>query len=204
MRAIAYLAPVGPFAGFSNAARHKLAKCYPGLCIAEIERAAERFSLELQAPKVERRLSEARNELNVFSNELARFQSAVDNLRNHQLDEAIGHASRMTGGDAGLEGLDRTLANLRRAIQETSRALPLEGAQLASRRLVATLARHISEAGLPRTGSTSDLLFSLVDLIFDDLMVGGDARSAFREWSRSQSTNKSDDPVGVLIELVVS
>lgn len=181
----AYLVPVGPFAGLSNTARHEISRRFPTLSVAEIESAAERFSLELQAPTIEPRLAEARDELNAFGKELARFQGAIDGIRKHQLDCAIGEASRMISGENEFENLERSLSNLLTAFRGTARALPVGCAQLASRRLIATLASHMKQAGLPIAGSARDSLLSLVNLIFDDLMIGGNAKSAVAEWHKT-------------------
>lgn len=173
------------------------------MSVAEIESAAERFSLELQAPTIELRLAEARHELNAFGKELARFQGAVDGIRKHQLDCAIGEASRMISGANEFKNLERSLSKILTAFRGTSRALPVGCAQLASRRLVSTLASHMKQAKLPIGGSARNSLLSLVNLIFDDLMIGGNAKSAVTEWHKSQSTDLSQDPVGILIDLVV-
>ena len=109
----------------------------------------------------------------------------------------------MIGGENELENLERSLNDLRIAIQRTSRALPLECAQIASRRLVARLARHMTWAGLSLDGTSSVSLLNLVDLIFQDLMVGGDATSAVKEWRKSEAIDKGNDPFGVLVDLVV-
>ena len=201
---LAYLAPVGPFAGLSNAVRHEISNRFPRLSVAEIESAAERFSRELQAPRTEPRLVEARDKLNEFGKELARFQGAVSDIRKRHLDRAIGEASRMMSGENEFETIEQSLGKLRTALQETSRALPVGGAQLATRRLIATLATHMHQAGLPITTSDRRSLPSLVNMIFDDLMVGGNATSAVIEWQKGQSTDTDHDPVGILIDLVVS
>jgi hypothetical protein len=41
-------------------------------------------------------------------------------------------------------------------------------------------------------------------MIFDDLMIGGNANSAVIEWQKGQSADADHDPVGILIDLVVS
>ena len=198
----AYLAPVGPFAGLSNAARQKIAKRFPTLSIVEIESAAASFLLELQAPKTEPRLAEARDELNIFARELARFHNALNQIRKHRLDSAIDEASRVIGGKNELEDLERSLNNLAAAVRQTSRALPLGRPQLACRRLIATLASQMERAGLPLSGTASDLLLSLVDLVFEDLMVGGDATVAVREWRKSQAADIDHERTSLLLDLV--
>jgi len=199
----AYLVPVGPFAGLSKAARNEIRTQFPTLSVAEIERAAERFSLELLAPSIQPRLTEARDQLNVFGKELDRFRGAVEGIRRHQLDCAIGEASRMISGQNELENLDRCLSKLRTAFQRTSRAIPVGCAPLASRRLITTLAIHMQLMGLSIGGNGRDSLLGLVNLIFDDLMIGGDAENAVTEWHKSRSANPVHDLVGTVIELVV-
>lgn len=202
MGCFAYLAPVGPFAGLSNPARQKIADSFPNLSIAKIESAAEAFLLALQAPEIEPRLAEARDELNVFAGELARFHQALTQIRRHRLDHAIGEVSRMISGENEFEELDRSLNMLRTATRQTSRALPPGRSELASRRLVATLARQVRDAGLPLSGTSSNSLLSLVDLIFDDLMVGGDAPSAVKEWQQSERANIDQERASMLLDLV--
>lgn len=198
----AYLAPVGPFAGLSNPARQKIASAFPTLSIAEIENAAEAFLLALKAPEIEPRLAEARDELNTFAGELARFQHALKQIRRHRLDHAIGEVSRIISGENELEEVDRSLNLLRTATRQTSRALPPGRSELASRRFVATLARQVRAAGLPLSGTSGNSLLSLVDLIFDDLMVGGDAPSAVREWHQSEAANIDQERTSMLLDLV--
>ncbi len=202
MGLFAFLAPVGPFAGLSNAARQKIGERFPVLSIVDVESAAASFLTELQAPKIEPRLAEAREELNIFAKELARFHGALNQVRKHRLDDAIGEASREISGENGLEGLERSLNYVRTAIQQTSRTLPLGRAEFACRRLVATLAKQISGAGLPISGTVSDPLVSLVDLIFEDLMIGGDATSAVREWHQSQAADIDQERASLLLDLV--
>ena len=197
----AYLAPVGPFAGLSNAARQKIGERFPALSIAEIERAAETFLAELQEPKIEPRLAEAREELNIFAKELSRFHGALNQVRKHRLDHVIGEASRMISGENELDDLERALSSLRTAVRQTSRVLPLGRPQLASRRLIAILARHVKHAGLPLSGTASDSLLSLVDLIFEDLMIGGDATSAVKEWHQSEATDIDHERALMLLDL---
>jgi hypothetical protein len=198
----AFLSPVGPFAGLSNAARQKIKERFPALSIGHIEGAAEAFLSELEAPKIEPRLAEAREELNTFARELERFHGALNKVRTHRLDEAIGDASREISGENELEDLERSLNNIRTAIRQTSRTLPLGREEFASRRLVAALAKHMSEARLPIGGIISDPLVSLVDLIFEDLMVGGDAASAVREWHQSQAADIDHERASKLLDLV--
>ncbi|HVI06281.1 MAG TPA: hypothetical protein VM711_09345, partial [Sphingomicrobium sp.] len=65
MGQLAFLAPVGPFAGLSNAARQRIGETFPTLSITEIEDAVASFLMELQAPGIDPRLAEARDELNI-------------------------------------------------------------------------------------------------------------------------------------------
>lgn len=188
----AFLAPVGPFAGLSNGVRQRIAERFPAVPIEEIESAAESFSAELRASKMEPRLAEVRDELNVFGKEVARFQNALTPIRKHRLDGTIGEASRMISGQNELELLELSIGNLRTAVQQTVRALPSGCPELASRRLVAALAKHVTD---------KDSLLALVDLIFEDLMVGGDAASAVREWQQSQTAAIDPERVAVLLEL---
>ncbi len=199
---LAYLAPVGPFAGLSNPARKKLGECFPALSIVEIEKAAASFLMELQAPELEPRLLEAREELNIFAKETARFHCALNQLRKHRLDQAIGEASRLISGQNHVEELETALNNLRAALRQTSRVLPRGRPQLASRRLIATLARQMTYAGLPLTGAGSDSLSCLVELIFEDLMVGADAARAVREWHQCQTADIDQERANMLLELV--
>lgn len=198
----AYLAPVGPFAGFSNAARQKIGERFPRLSIAEIESAAACFLKELQGTPTDPRLAEVRDELNIFAKELARFHCALNHIRVRGLDQAIGEAGRMICGENGIEDLDRSLDNLRTAIQQTSRVLPSGRPQLASRRLIALLAEYLNQAGFPPGGADGDPLLSLVDLIFDDLMVGADASSAVGEWHQSQTAEIDHQRASILLDLV--
>lgn len=202
MSLFAFLAPVGPFAGLSNAARQRISERFPALSIADIESAAASFLTELQTPKIEPRLAEARQELNIFAKELARFHGALNQVRRHRLDDVIGEISRDVSGENGLEGLDRCLNNVRTAIQQTTRTLPLGRPEFASRRLVATLARHMSEAGLAISSTESEPLASLVDLILDDLMVGGDAACAVREWQQGKASPIDQERASILLDLV--
>jgi hypothetical protein len=197
----AFLAPVGPFAGLSNAARQKINERFPALAIGVIESAAESFLRELQAPDIEPRLTEARDELNLLAKEIERFHGALNHVRNHRLDAAIGDASRMISGENELEGLERSLNHVRTAVQRTSRALPSRRSELASRRLVATLARHAKRVGLPVNGAGRDSLLGLVDLIFEDLMVGGDAADAVREWRQGQAAQLDHERTTILLDL---
>lgn len=199
---LAYLRPVGPFAGLSNAARKKVRERFPALSIVEIEKAAASFSIGLQAPELEPRLAEAREELNVFAKETARFHCALNQLRRHRLDRAIGEASRLISGQDDVQDLERALNNLRAALRQTSRVLPHGQPQLASRRLIATLARLMKYAGLPLTGAVGDSLCSLVELIFEDLMVGADAARAVREWHQCQTGDIDQERANMLLELV--
>ena len=202
MGALAYLGPVGPFAGLSNAARRKLGERFPALSIVEIEKAAASFLTELQAPELEPRLVEAREELNIFAKETARFHCALNQLRRHRLDHAIGEASRLISGQNDVEDLERVLNNVRAALRQTSRVLPSGQSQLASRRFIAMLATQMKYAGLPLTGAASDSLHSLVELIFDDLMVGADAARAVREWHQCQTGDIDQERANKLLELV--
>jgi hypothetical protein len=188
----AFLAPVGPFAGLSNGVRQKISERFPALSIEEVESAAESFSTELRAAAMEPRLAEVRDELNTFGKEVARLQSALTPLRKHRLDGPIGEASLMIGGRNELEHLERSLGNLRTAIRQTARALPSGCPGLASRRLVAALAKRVDD---------TDSLLTLVDLIFEDLMVGGDAASAVSEWQRSRTAVIDSERVAALLEL---
>jgi hypothetical protein len=197
---LAFLAPVGPFAGLSDTVRHEIANRFPSVSIAEVESAAERFSLELQASKPKSSLDETRDELNSFGKEVARFHGALDRVRNHWLRQAIGEASRHIGGKNEIEHLEHALNNLGSAIRRTSRALPCERSQIASRRLIATLAGLMKHGTEPVRGP--DPLLSLVDLIFEDLMVGGDAASAVREWRQNQRANIDQEWAGLLLDLV--
>jgi hypothetical protein len=198
----AYLTPVGPFAGLSNAARQKIGERFPTLSIVEIESAAAIFFIELQAPKIEPRLAEAREELNTFAKELARFHSALNQVRKYRLGDAVGEASRMISGENEFDDLERSLNNLRTATQLMSRTVPLGRPQFASRRLITTLARHVKHAGLPLRGTAGDSLLSLVNLIFEDLMVGGDATSAVKEWHQSQGADIDHERASRLLDLV--
>ena len=108
----------------------------------------------------------------------------------------------MTSGENEIECLERSLDNLRTAIQQTSRALPLGSPELASRRLIARLSKHLERAGLPLDGSSSNSLLGLVDLIFDDLMVGGDATSAVLEWRQGETADIDHERASILLELI--
>jgi hypothetical protein len=200
----AFLPPVGPFAGLSNSAVQKLGDHFPDLSVEKIETAAASFVAELQAPEIEPRLTEARDELNVFAKEIARFHNAFNVIRKRRLDRAIGEASRMISGENELEDLERSLESVRMAIRETSRALPSASPELAGRRLIAALARQVEKAR-PSSGDTAnDCLIGLVDLIFEDLMVGGDAAGAVREWQHSQSAGIDYERASELLDLVPS
>ena len=199
---LAYLDPVGPFAGLSNAARKRLGKCFPALSIIEIEKAAASFLMELQAPELQPRLVEAREELNIFAKEIARFHCALNRLRRHRLDHAVGEASRLIGGENGVEGLEQALDNLRAALRHISRILPLGRPQLASRRLIAKLAKQMNYAQLPLAGAADNSLYSLVELIFDDLMVGADPATAVREWHLCQTGDIDQERANIVLELV--
>lgn len=202
MGQLAFLAPVGPFAGLSNAARQKISDSFPTLSISEIESAVATFLLDLQATRVEPRLSQARNELNIFAKELERFHSALNQIRKYRLDHAIGAASRMIGGENQFEELEHSLDNLRTAIRQTSRVLPPGRHQLASRRLVTTLARQVKQAGLKVGRGSDHCLLALMDLIFEDLMVGGDAARVVREWHQSQTADIDHERASLLLDLV--
>lgn len=199
---LAYLGPVGPFAGLSNAARKKVGERFPALSIVEIENAAASFLMELQATELEPRLVEAREELNIFAREIARFHCALSQLRRRRLDHALGEASRLISGQNDVEDLERALDNLRAALRQTSRVLPPGQPQLASRRLIATLASQMKYAGLPINRAASDSLRSLVELIFDDLMVGADAARAVREWNQCQTGDIDQERANLLLELI--
>lgn len=186
----------------SNGAMRKIAARFPGLSIVAIERAAASFLMELRAPRIEPRLSEARDELNIFAKEIARFHGALNQIRQHRLDRALGEASRIISGENEFEDVEHSLSNLRTAVQQTSRTLPSNSPALASRRLIATLARQVEEAKLPLSGAASDSLVGLIHLIFDDLMVGGDAASAVSEWRRSQATDIDQERANMLLDLV--
>lgn len=201
MGQFAYLAPVGPFAGLSNAARQQICERFPGVSPDEIETASASFLLELQAHEMEPRLAEARDELNNFARELARFRRALNEVRRHRLDHAIGEVSRMITGENEYEDLERSLGNLRTAVQQTSRALPPEGSQIASRRLIAALAKQVRKAGLPPGGRGMGSLVNLVDLVFEDLMVGGDAEGAVREWHQGEAGDIDQDRARTLFDL---
>jgi hypothetical protein len=188
----AFLAPVGPFAGLSNGVRQKIGERFPTLSIEEIEGAAGSFSTELRASKMESRLIEVRDELHIFGKEVARFQNALAPLRKHRLDRTIGEASRAISGQNELELLELSVGNLRTAVQQTVRALPSGCPGLASRRLVEALAKHVDDR---------DSLLTLVELIFEDLMVGGDAAGAVREWQQSRTAALDAERVAVLLEL---
>jgi len=198
----AFLAPVGPFAGLSNAVRRHIGERFPNLSIDEIESASAFFIMELQAERIEPRLVEARDELDLFANELARFNGALNQMRRHRLDQAIGEASRMISGENEFEDLERCINHLRTAIQQTSRMLSLGCPELASRRLIATFAKLMKDAGLPLDGASGDSLSCLVDLIFEDLMIGGDASSSVREWRQTQSADIDHERVSELLDLV--
>lgn len=199
----AYLAPVGPFAGLSNHAKQQICERFPGLSIKEVESAAAFFVMELQAPTIDPRLAEVREEMNIFAKELARFQAALRRVQKHRLDKALGEASRIISGENELEVLDRRLDNLTAGIRQTSRALPFGCPELASRRLVERLARHVTEAGLTLGSTVSDLLLSLVGLIFEDLMVGGDARSAVANWRKSDAADMDPKRGNLLVDLAL-
>lgn len=199
MSQFAFLAPVGPFAGLSNAARQKIGERFPALTITMIEGAAASFLRELEAPAIDPRLAEVRDELNIFAKELARFHNALNRVRMCRLDHAIDEAGRMIRGENGLEDLEHSLSNLRTTIQQTSRALPLGRSQIASRRLIALLAGYLDEA---EDGEPGDALLSLVDLIFDDLMVGGDASCAVSEWHQSKAAEIDPERADILLDLV--
>jgi hypothetical protein len=198
MSQYAFLAPVGPFPGLSNSARQKIAERFPALSLAEVERVAESFSTDLQAANVDSRLAEARDELNVFARELARFRTAVNRARKRRLDRVVGEASRSIGGENEFSKLDHSLGRVGTAVRRTARMLPYGTAELASRRLVEALARH---AGLAVGSARNDSLATLVDLIFDDLMVGGDAAGAVREWRQSR-TAENEEESGLLLDIV--
>lgn len=202
MSHFAFLAPVGPFAGLSDPAREKIAQHYPRLSITAIDCAAASFLLELEARTIEPRLAEARDELNIFAKELARVHAALNHIRKHRLDNVIGEASRKISGENQFDDLERCLNNLRRAIQQTSRSLPFTAPELASRRLIERLAKQMTQAGLALTGSNS--LHMLVDLIFEDLMVGGDAESAITDWQKSEAADLDDKRGNLLVDLVIS
>jgi hypothetical protein len=192
----ALLAPVGPFAGLSKGARQKIAARFPALSVAEVDRAAESFSADLQASNADRRLAQARDELNVFSRELARFRAAVTRARKCRLDRVVARTSGMMDGESGFSAFDQSLGNIGSAVRRTARMLPYGASELASRRLVEALARH---AGPEADGNS---LTALVDLIFDDLMVGGDAAGAVKEWRRSRTRENEEEPSAVLLDLV--
>lgn len=202
MSHFAYLGPVGPFAGLSNSARQKIGERFPKLSIVEIESAVASFLIELQAPRIAPRLNEARDELDIFAKELARFNSALTQMREHRLDHAIGEASRMISGENELEDLERSLNHLKTALQQTSRMLSLGCSELAGRRLIATLARFVRNAGLPLEGTASDSLLGLVDLIFEDLMIGEDATNAVKEWNQTQAADIDHERVSELLDLI--
>lgn len=187
----AFLAPVGPFAGLSNGTRQLIRERHPAASIEEIEGAAQCFSTELRASMADRRLALVRDELNIFAKEVARLQNALNSLPRHRLDTMIGEASRMIGGANELEQLDRSLKGVATAIQQTTRTLPSGCPQLASRRLVAALERCVGDSGS---------LIALVELIFEDLMVGGDAAGAVREWRQSKTALFDADRVARLLE----
>jgi hypothetical protein len=65
--------------------------------------------------------------------------------------------------------------------------------------LIGLLAGYLDEA---EDGDSGDALLSLVDLIFDDLMVGGDASSAVSEWHQSQAAEIDPERADILLELV--
>ncbi len=203
MNDLAYLAPVGPFAGLSNSTRQAVSERFPALSIDEIESAAASFSTELEASATDPRLASARDQLNSFARELARFQGAFDAIRRHRVGDAVAEASRMTNGQNELDKLERSVGNLRRAVRQTSRALPPGHPQLAGRRLVARLAKQLKQAGLPAGGAATDLLVGLVDLIFEDMMVGGNAACAVRDWQRSEGSETDSKPAIALSDLVI-
>jgi hypothetical protein len=202
MSHFAYLRPVGPFAGLSNAARQKISECFPALSITKIESAAATFLAELEASTTEPRLAEARQELSIFAKELGRFCSALNRIRQHGLDRAIGEASRMICGENQLEDAELSLKNLRVAIQQTSRALPFDRAELASRRLIANLAVQARQAGISLNRTPIDSLLGLAELIFEDLMIGGDAASAVMDWHKRQAAESDDRRATTLLDLV--
>lgn len=200
MGQLAYLAPVGPFAGLSKTAQNTIHTRFPTLCFAEVQSAAERFCLDLQAEATEQRLAEAREMLNAFAAELSRMQRAVDRIREHCLADVLGEAGRMISGENEFERLNRSLNGLRIASQRTSKALPGGLAQRASRNLVGTLAGYTDQARLPRDGIGIASLVSLVHLIFEDLMIGAEAKSAVADWQKCQT---DCDRIGILTELVI-
>ncbi len=203
MAHFAYLAPVGPFGGLSRSALQKLERLFPDLAVAEVENAAERFLLELLEDSAGTRLAEARNVLETFARQLAGLESALGRIRAHNLADAIREAGRTTTDTIDLESFDRCLRELKSAVRRISRTIPVEPSHLAGRRLVARLAKCLESAGIPHTGSSGDSLVVLVDLLFDDLMVGADAGSAVAEWSgQVKATNA--DKVGVLLDLVAT
>lgn len=202
MSRFAYLPPVGPFAGLSNAARHKIGERFPYLFITEIESAIAAFLDELQISTIGPRLLEARDELNIFAKELARFHSGLNRIRKHRLDRAIAEASRLICGEDELERMERCFSNLRRAILQTSAALPLNRAELASRRLIATLAEQAKQSALSPSAGSIQWLVDLIDLIFEELMIGADAASAVTDWRKRQASD-TDLRATDLADLVV-
>lgn len=186
MSHLAFLAPVGPFAGLSNSARQQIGALFPDLSLAEVESAAATFLRDLEAPATEPRLAEARSELSIFAKEIARFHGALDELRKHRLDHAIGEASRAATSENAVENLERALTCVRAAVRRAVRAIPLGRSELASRRLIAALARQAGHVLPPQGGADHPELVGLVEIIFDDLMIGGDAAVAVGEWHRSE------------------
>jgi hypothetical protein len=182
MGEVVYLAPVGHFVGLSEGGRREIAAGFPALSLSDIEGAARQFSETLAAPKTGPNLSEARDLLCTFNTELRRFRKALVGLRKHRIVEAC---RSISGEDAFLE-LDRSLAALSAATSQTSRALPFDAGQVASRTLVGALALHLEETGLARSAGARATLVSLVYLILDDLMAGGDAAEAVSDWERHE------------------
>ena len=108
----------------------------------------------------------------------------------------------MISHENALEALERSLNQVRTAVRRISRALPARRSELASRRLVAALAGHAKRAGLAVNGAASGCLFSLVALIFEDLMVGGDASAAVKEWRQSEAAPLDQERTSALLDLV--
>jgi hypothetical protein len=203
MGLFAVLAPVSPFVGLSASARREIGKRFPSLSILEIEQAAERFSLELHSSITQGRLLEARTELAAFADELVRFKAAVQCVRDGGLDRAIGRASSKLCGEDEMKKLDRQLGHLQSAVKKVATALPAERAQLATRRFIGELALQMNATQIPISSSAGNALVNLIQVIFDDLMVGGDPESAVKDW-RKQLTDLGHGSVAELTDPVIS
>ena len=111
--------------------------------------------------------------------------------RTHRVHEAIGEASPGYATEDEFEHAPRQALRTSNSRRETlSYFLPDDG-QFASRRLIAALASEVKDPQLVGRGTGSDCLISLVALIFDDLMIGADAKSAVTQWRQSRAADLS-------------